>query len=224
MRKRFCSVLSHQKRLMFTGIIQSTSRVLRTHTREGCRVVRIQRPSRWTLIQGQSIAIDGICSTIVACKARHFDVEYTHQTLLKTTAGLFDKGSVVNLERSLTLNTFVDGHMVMGHIDARAHVARIVEKGASRELVIHISRKLVPLIAPQGSVTVNGVALTVARVRRDTFTVALIPHTAKKTNLGTLRIGDVVNVEIDILARYVAAALKSGRVAQHATKRVRKRR
>jgi len=191
---------------MFTGIVQKMAPLLSVTPLGACLRVRIRKPLGWKLALGQSIAVDGVCSTVVSCKLDFFEVEYMPETLAKTTAKMFKKNRLVNLERSLALKDFVDGGLVQGHIDARSTVERVEKIGETALLEITIPGVLKKYIAPIGAVTVNGVSLTVARVKKDTFSVALISYTMAHTNLGLLKKGDVVNVEVDILARYVVNA------------------
>lgn len=188
---------------MFTGIIQATGKVERSSEKSGIRRVAIRRPAGWRLSLGQSISVDGICSTVVARAVKHFEVEYMPETLRKTTAGSFDRGTLLNLERSLGLKDFVDGHLVQGHVDGKGVVTKIEDEGASRLISVKVPADLKRFIAARGSIAVNGVSLTVARVRGTTFTVALIPHTLKATNLGLLTKGSEVNIETDLVARYL---------------------
>lgn len=191
---------------MFTGIVQKMAPLLSVVSRGECLQVRIKKPLGWKLALGQSVAVDGVCSTVVFSKPDFFEVEYMPETLAKTTVKTFKKNQVVNLERSLTLKDFVDGGLVQGHVDTRGTVKKVEKIGKTALLEIIISEALKKYIAPIGSVTVNGVSLTVARVKKDTFSVALIPYTLEHTNLGFLKKGDVVNVEVDILARYIVNA------------------
>ena len=190
---------------MFAGIIEHQGRVLAADTREGIRRVRISTPRGWKLKLGQSIDVDGICSTATAVSKSDFTVQYMPETLSKTTAGEFTKGTVVNLERSLTLNTLIDGHMVQGHVDARAKVAGVVSKNGTYVLTLALPSPLKKFVAGRGSITVNGVALTVAQKRGSICSVALIPYTIQATNLGALKKGNEVNIETDLIARYLAA-------------------
>ena len=194
---------------MFTGIIQVTGSVVQAKKRGTCVQVRVARPAKWNIALGQSITVDGICSTVVSHGKTYFDVEYMPETLRKTTAGQFAQGRMVNLERSLTLRDPLDGSIVQGHVDACGRVTKREHQGASWLISISYPRTLAQYIAPQGSIVINGVSLTVARVKNNTLTVALIPYTLNHTNLGSLREKDQVNVEVDVLARYVVHALKS---------------
>jgi riboflavin synthase len=203
---------------MFTGIIEAKGKIRSASLRRGLLTVRIDKPKGWKLKKGESISIDGICSTVVGFDAKSFSVEYMEETLSKTTARDFKKGTVVNLERSLTLQSRLDGHMVQGHVDNRARVSS-VEKGL---VSIDLPRQLVPFAALHGSIAINGVSLTIARTKGNTITVALIPFTISRTNLGALAKGDFVNVEVDLLARYSANILKHARLMHHAKKKSRK--
>lgn len=189
---------------MFSGIIQKTGRVLSADEQGGGRIVRIEKPRAWRLRKGASVAVDGICSTVRASGAKHFEVEYMPETLSKTAAVDFAKGRVVNLERSLRLSDLVDGHVVQGHVDGRGIITAIRLRGTSKELMIRIPRSLVRFVAPRGSVAINGVSLTVACMQGASCTVALVSYTLAHTNLGALAVGDSVNIETDLIARYLA--------------------
>lgn len=193
---------------MFTGIIQSVASVVSASLKEECLCVRIKKPAGWKLSLGQSISIDGVCSTVTLLRSSFFEVAYMPETLVKTTVGLFQKNTEVNLERSLTPRDFIDGHLVSGHVDARGVIQKIERKGSTKEITITVSKELKKYIATKGSVTMNGVSLTVARAEKNMFRVALIPYTLAHTNLGSLTKGDSVNVEIDMMARYVVNALE----------------
>lgn len=184
---------------MFTGIIEATGKVQRAQKERTALSVSIEKPRSWKLTKGQSIAVDGICSTVVKSNAKEFSVEYMSETLAKTTAGQLKRGGAVNLERSVRLNQFIDGHLTLGHVDACARVVRI-EKNL---LTISVPKALEKYIVLHGSITLNGVALTVARMKKADVTVALIPYTLAHTNLGTLSKGDLINIEIDLIARYI---------------------
>ncbi len=210
---------------MFTGIIQATAKVTSAKSAGDCIRVGIKKPKdpkAWKLALGQSISIDGICSTVTAVSKDAFEVEYMPETLKKTTAGSFAKGVLVNLERSLALKDFVDGHIVQGHVDARARAASIADEGNTRRIAIEIPKDLARFVAALGSIAINGVSLTVARFESGKATVALIPHTLSHTNLGALKRGDSVNIEVDVMARYIVAAMEANGRVGHAKKALRK--
>jgi len=150
---------------------------------------------------GDSIAVDGVCLTVVARKARSFGADVSRATL-SCTAG-FARGRRVNLEKALRAADRLGGHLVSGHVDGVATVTRVKRVGASRVIAFKAPAQLAKYIARKGSVTVNGVSLTVNDARGAGFTVNLIPHTLASTNLGELRAGGKVNLEVDILARYI---------------------
>lgn len=189
---------------MFTGIVRATAEIKKVEKRGANRAVSIAMPRGWKLPSGASVSVDGICSTVVRSRRGMFEVDYMPETLKLTTAADFKPGRIVNLELSLHLGDALDGHFVLGHVDEVADVARIIASGGAHEVTFRIPKELQKFVAHKGSITVNGVALTVARMKKGECTVALIPYTLKHTNLGTLRKGDRVNIEVDLLARYLA--------------------
>ena len=208
---------------MFTGIIEQTAKVRSIQARGTGVRVSIEKPTGWKLSIGQSISINGVCSTVVTHTVRAFEVDYMPETLLKTTVRTLGKGSLVNLERSLVYGARIEGHIVQGHVDATVEVASIALQGASRLVVFRIPVALKKCVALHGSITVNGVSLTVARLSAGVCTVALIPHTLVHTNLGLLAEGSRVNIEVDYLARYgIAASSASDTVLRNAAKGVQK--
>ena len=150
---------------------------------------------------GDSIAVNGICLTVATRSARNFEADVSRETLA-CTAG-FARGGRVNLEKALRAADRLGGHLVSGHVDGVGGVMRVKREGANRVIAFRAPAQLAKYIARKGSVTLNGVSLTVNDVRGAEFTVNLIPHTLASTNLGTLRAGGKVNVEVDILARYI---------------------
>jgi len=189
---------------MFSGIIRATAKIRSVERARGSLAVSLPAPRGWKLEKGASVSIDGICSTVVRKKGAVFVVEYMPETLRCTTAASFVPGSVVNLEEPLRLGDTLDGHFVQGHIDDVGMVTRIGRE--PYEISIRVPKALRPYIAAKGSIAINGVALTVARMQKDECTLALIPYTLAHTNLGALQKGDSVNVEVDVIARYLAAA------------------
>lgn len=194
---------------MFTGIVQAVMPIVSVASAGECLRVRIKRPSGWKLAQGQSVAVDGVCSTVISLKPFFFEVEYMPETLAKTTVGSFQKNTLVNLERPLALRNLVDGGLVQGHADARGTIRSIGKDGKTQSIAVAVPKALEKYIASKGSVTINGVNLTITWVKKGTFGVALIPYTLTRTNLGSLKKGDAVNIEIDVIARYVAHILKA---------------
>jgi riboflavin synthase len=150
---------------------------------------------------GDSIAIQGVCHTVVAFDAKGFEVDTSAATLAVTTG--LEAGRAVNLEKSLRLADRLGGHLVQGHVDGVATVAAFDDLGGSRRLAIEVDPALAPYIARKGSVAIDGVSLTVNAVQGPRFEVNVIPHTLAVTTLGALAPGAKVNVEVDLLARYV---------------------
>jgi riboflavin synthase alpha subunit len=167
--------------------------------------------------------VDGICSTVVKAAPAFFEVEYVPETLARTTARSFEKGTLVNLERSLRWGDPIEGHIVQGHVEGRGIIAGILEMGKGRELTVALPAPLAKGTPLKGSLAVNGVSLTVARKRHRLVTLALIPYTLAHTNLGRLAVGDEVNIETDALARGWRSGSAWDRVTVHAPKRVRTR-
>jgi riboflavin synthase len=188
---------------MFTGIITKISTVERASEKEGSFFVVIRRPKEWKIKLGESISINGVCSTVKNLGKNSFEVEYMPETLKKTTAGTFSKGRVVNLEKSLTLNQLLDGHIVQGHIDARGKIIEIRNVKKSKVMKIQAPKKVLALIVEKGSVSVDGISLTVVEVKKDWFSISLVEYTLENTNLGTIKKGEAVNIETDILAKYI---------------------
>jgi len=187
---------------MFTGIVTAVGRVLGAEApRAGKRLsIHAGGLGLGDVALGDSIAVNGVCLTVVAKRARSFEADVSPETLA-CTAG-FAAGSRVNLEKAMRLADRVGGHLVSGHVDGVGVVKRVRAAGENRVLAVKAPAALAKYIARKGSITVNGVSLTVNAVTVRGFTVNLIPHTLAGTNLGELRAGGKVNLEVDILARY----------------------
>lgn len=187
---------------MFTGIITEVSKVVAARNRGGNRVILVEKPMQWDARAGASVSVNGICSTVVFARRGALQFDYMPETLRKTTAGFWKKGESVNLEKSLRVGDEMGGHIVTGHIEGVGSVKTIVNDGGSRLFKIEVPLELFSRIVKKGSVAVNGVSLTVADVGDNWFSVALIPYTVKHTNLRERQVGDKVNIETDILAKY----------------------
>jgi len=157
---------------------------------------------------GTSISINGACTTVIAHKGTEFSIEIMPETEKRTTFSTLAKGSRVNLELPATPATFLSGHIVQGHVDGVGTVKKIVREENSRLIVIETPRALAKYIVKKGSITVQGVSLTVVDIRGKLCTVGIIPFTYSHTVLGTLRIGDAVNIEVDVLAKYAERLLQ----------------
>lgn len=192
---------------MFTGIVQSLGAVARfERAGPGARIVIDAGGLDLTDVAiGDSIAVNGCCLTVVQRDARTFEMDVSQETL-DCTAGLTANGRV-NLEKALRANDRLGGHLVTGHVDGVGTVVSVEPVGDNRKLVFRIPAALTKYVARKGSVTVHGVSLTVNAVSAETFAVNLIPQTLAVTNLGALNAGDPVNIEIDLIARYVERML-----------------
>jgi len=188
---------------MFAGIVSAVGRIVSAQPRgDGLRLrIAAEALGLDDVKVGDSIALAGICHTVVARSAEAFDVDTSRATLAVTT-GLAD-GRQVNLEKSLRLADRIDGHLVSGHVDGVGTVTAFEELGGSARLEIEAPAELARYIARKGSIAVDGVSLTVNKVESTRFEVNVIPHTRAVTTLGALRVGVPVNLEVDMLARYV---------------------
>jgi riboflavin synthase len=196
---------------MFTGIVTDVGTVRSAEQRGDLRLVIGTSYDMDTVDLGASIACSGVCLTVVDKGNDWFAVDVSGETLSKTAADHWREGAKLNLERSLRLGDELGGHIVTGHIDAVAEVADRRPEGDSARIEISVPEALAAMIVAKGSITLDGVSLTVNEVRDsagDThFTVNIIPHTAQHTTLGALRQGQQLNVEVDVLARYIGRML-----------------
>jgi riboflavin synthase len=192
---------------MFTGIVSAIGSIVRTESRgKGLRLAIDAGPLDLRDVGlGDSIAINGVCLTVVAIAGREFEVDVSQETI-DCTVGLGERGSV-NLEKSLRLADRLGGHLVAGHVDGVGEVVAFDPVGENRRLVVRAPRELARYIARKGSVTVQGVSLTVNRVEHSQFEINLIPHTLEVTTLQQLAPGARVNLEVDLIARYVERML-----------------
>lgn len=200
---------------MFTGIIEEigTVKEFSKSNKNALIVVEckkvIETENNGTKI-GDSIAIDGVCQTVTALDKNSFSAQVSSETLSVTTFSTLKVGTKVNLERALTLNQRLGGHIVTGHVDGIAKIQNIRQKGEFYNIKFEVEKDLVKYIVKKGSVNLNGISLTIAEIISNEFNVAVIPHTFKNTNLINLKSGDFVNIEIDILAKYVEKNLSTG--------------
>ena len=194
---------------MFTGIVMAVGRIAQVSATEGGVRLRILTGglSLEDVALGDSIAVRGVCLTVVLRSDNAFDVDVSRETLA-CTSGL-ELGAEVNLEKALRLSDRLGGHLVSGHVDGRGVVERFEPAGDNKLLAIRLPRELARYVARKGSVAVDGVSLTVNDVQDERFSVNLIPHTLAHTNLNRLHPGANVNLEIDLLARYAERLLES---------------
>ncbi len=194
---------------MFTGIIEEVGTVGQVKgSANGAKKIFIEcRKVLDDLQIGDSLAVNGVCLTIVDKGKRQVGVEAVEETVKKTMIGNLKPGGHVNLERSVRLSDRLGGHLVQGHVDATGKVTSIEKLPMSRMYGFKIARPLMKYLIPVGSVSINGVSLTVAAKLSDSFKVAIIPHTFENTTFKYLRVGDSVNVEIDMIAKYIESFL-----------------
>jgi riboflavin synthase len=195
---------------MFTGIVTDIGKVLDIERKDaGARLVIASRYPAESIAIGASISCAGICFTVVDRRplsndGTAFAVDASAETLGKTTIGRWQPGTQINLERALKAGDELGGHMVSGHVDGVAEIVAVEPEGDSKRFSFRIAGNLAPFIAPKGSICLDGTSLTVNEVDTLTFDVNIIPHTLTVTTWGLVREGDAVNLEIDMLARYLA--------------------
>lgn len=189
---------------MFTGIIENQGIIVKKENCEGqIRFgFRFHKKEKHLAI-GDSIAVDGVCLTAVWINADGFEADVVRQTLEATTLGTLNLGHRVNLEKSLKMGSSLGGHFVTGHIDGRGTIVKIEKRKKNTTLFIQASKDIIRLLADKGSVACDGISLTVQKVRGRIFQIAVIPHTLKVTGLGGKKAGSQVNLEVDIVARYL---------------------
>jgi riboflavin synthase len=196
---------------MFTGIVEGIGRVTEAQHRGDLLCLTIAPPPALTDIAvSDSICVNGVCLTVTACWDGGFQAELSPETLQRTNLGSLRPSDEVNLERALKISDRLGGHLVTGHVDAMGSVAEVTSGANSLVMTIRVPQEITPYLVEKGSVTVEGVSLTVSGVRGDEFRVAIIPYTAENTTLGKKKIGDGVNIEVDIIGKYVKRFLEGG--------------
>ena len=193
---------------MFTGIIEKTgiiTEVIRLGTNTSFCV---QSELAAELKIDQSLSHNGICLTVEEIENGIHRVTAIEETILKTNASSWEAGKVINLERCMQLHGRLDGHLVQGHVDCTAECIEVIEKAGSWECRFSFPEKFAAFIIEKGSVTINGISLTCFNVTYDCFTVAIIPYTFEHTNMNSLKKGDIVNIEWDVVGKYVQRMMK----------------
>lgn len=197
---------------MFTGIIEEVGRLKRVRQeREGLALVITAPQVVSELKVGDSVAINGVCLTVTEYDRASFTVEVSPETLRRTNLGTLKEGAEVNLERSLRVGDRLGGHYVSGHIDGTGTILRKIPEGNALNYTIQTEPEILRYVVPKGSIAVDGISLTVVQVDRTTFSVAIIPFTARMTTLGKKGPGATVNLECDLLGKYVEKFLAEGR-------------
>src|SRR3990170_1681331 len=193
---------------MFTGIVTHKGEVKKAAARNGVVDLRVATPLAKELRVGDSIALNGVCLTATETSRRNFRAHVMDETLARSTLRSLRKGAPVNLELPARLVDRLGGHMVQGHVDGIARVARIENDDGTQRIWLAADDDLLHYMVRKGSVAVDGVSLTIVEVGSATFQVALIPHTLTNTTLGQLKVGSEVNIEIDVIAKYVERLMR----------------
>ncbi|MFH1541708.1 MAG: riboflavin synthase [bacterium] len=195
---------------MFTGIIEEIGTIasLQRANQSGKLVVAAVNIHKDTKI-GDSIAVNGICLTVVNIRKNQLEFDLSTETLRKSTFNDLKVGDKVNLERALLATARIGGHMVSGHVDEVGEIRRKIPRDKGFEFFISVPSRLLPYLAPKGSITIDGISLTIADFRQSMLVISVIPHTAKITTLGQRKIGDRVNIEVDLLSKYIERHLKT---------------
>ena len=196
---------------MFTGLIEEIGHISLVTSQSGGLLLKIAaKRIPEDLKPEDSVAVNGVCLTVVSCGPDGFEANVVPETMHRTSFSRCRKGDEVNLERALRLGDRLGGHWVQGHIDGVGRIISVTPAGTGKNLSVRIPMNLCNFLVEKGSVALHGVSLTVAEVKTDIFSVALIPVTLTHTTLGMLKPGESVNIEVDILAKYIQKQLKGG--------------
>ena len=196
---------------MFTGIVEVMGSVASVEPAGGGRHLRITADKVLDNIEvGDSVAVNGACLTVTARGSNHIDFTAVAETLLRTNLGRLTEGDRVNLERPMRADGRFDGHIVQGHVDGSVTISSIREEGDARRVRLAVDEELSPYLVEKGSVTLDGVSLTVTQADLHEFEVVLIPHTLDVTIWGLRKVGDEINFEADVLSKYVERLMEAG--------------
>ena len=193
---------------MFTGLVKDVGRLADVERSSYGARLRIETALADELRQGDSVAVNGVCLTATAIDGGWFDAEAMNETLSRTSLGGLTAGAAVNLELPLRAGEPLGGHLVQGHVDCLGRIAEIEDDGFARRVRIETGAEILRYVVEKGSIAVDGISLTVVDVGPSSFTVSLIPETLERTNLGEIGIGAPVNLEVDVLAKYVEKAVR----------------
>lgn len=194
---------------VFTGLVQTQGRLLaRSPRSQGFRLALSH--DFGVLELGESIAVNGVCLTVSSANAQQFEADASRETIARSTLGHLPIGQKLHLERALRVSDRLGGHIVAGHVDAITRLLEASESADGSELVFEQPASLRPYVAEKGSICLDGVSLTINRISEASFSVMIVPHSLASTHLGSLRRGDEVNVEVDVLARYVVHLVRLG--------------
>ena len=194
---------------MFSGIVESIGEVGSIENSNNSISLKITKPSSFNDVRlGDSISVNGVCLTVSLLKDNFFIVDVINETLDVTNLGNLKMGNCVNLERAIRYNDRVGGHLLQGHIDSTASIHNIKEGPESVDMTLSMRRDLISYCIYKGSIGINGVSLTISAIDDKMVTVSLIPHTLENTNLSSLEVGDSVNIETDMISKYIKNHLK----------------
>lgn len=189
---------------MFTGIIQGKGRVALVQKQSSGLILKISTDLDLSSLKiGDSIAVDGVCLTVVELTGQTFLVEVSPETRQRTTLARIKAGQEVNLEMPLKMSDPLGGHFVAGHVDGTGEIVAIIPEGNSQRFFFRTSPEITKYLIPKGSVAIDGISLTIVDCQKEEFSVVVIPHTAAKTTLGKKKVGDQVNLEVDLIAKYI---------------------
>ena len=195
---------------MFTGLIEGTGKLVKIEPRGKDMRLSIEASFELDGLQkGESVSINGVCLTVVSWNERTFTADVSQETLSRTTISRLRLGDEVNLERALRLGDRLGGHLVNGHVDGKARVILRKPRGDSIVFAFEVVPELARYLIEKGSVAVDGVSLTINHCDEKSFEVNLVPHSARVTNLGNLKVGDQVNIEVDVIGKYVEKFIRN---------------
>jgi riboflavin synthase len=191
---------------MFTGLVEAIGELVERQATSGGFRLRVASPLAGELSPGDSVAVNGVCLTVILAEAGEFHADVGPETIRVTTLGTIARGSHLNLERPLRADSRLGGHFVQGHVDAIGHIEDLRDAADFHWLTIGFPSQLAPFLVPKGSIAVDGISLTVAGLGTDRFDVQVVPYTMSHTNLGRAEIRDRVNLEVDMVGKYVVRA------------------
>lgn len=193
---------------MFTGLIQAMGKILQNRPIKEGKEVIVHCPQLIPEIQvDDSVAINGVCQTVTSLTSTSFKVQCVTTSINKTTLGKLSQGEEVNLELALRVGDRLGGHLVQGHVNGIGKIQQIEQKGDARILWVKLPMELLPYTVKEGSITLDGISLTISDKKDQELSVSIIPHTFMKTNLKNKKIGDFLNIEVDMMAKYVESFL-----------------
>lgn len=204
---------------MFTGLVETTGKITAWQPhKKGGRLVVKSKKSFSRVVLGESIAVNGCCLTVVKNSPRGLEFDVSDETMSKTALGDYSSGDTVNLERALSLGDRLGGHLMQGHVDTTGRLISVKQQKGSVCFTFSYPKKHASLIIEKGSIAVDGISLTACHLVHNQFSVYIIPHTLKLTHLGFLKAGEAVNIEFDMVGKYIIRNIVSGLINQTPTR------